>query len=296
MTRGLVVFTLALAQLFSPAVAHQISAVTPAPPTSSAFLPAVGQTTQYQYSDTLTTPKGSRRFRAALTLTSITAQKIRASIAIDGKETHRVDFYLDDTGMLQPVSMPEPEVKSTNPRRNSPQNERAAAVQAFVSRISLASRMGTQPTEETSFRVKVIVPGASCPLNPTLVFRASQPATLVADANDTTSVSSPQGNRRLFMPLGLGIGAGFIGGAIGGTPGRLIGISISATSLVVSLARSRHSGPSPADVSLHIDGKLADGRLQALSGDQEVIVHGKQTRTISDKWSLVAESEVSAGL
>jgi hypothetical protein len=292
MTRGFVIFILALAQSFPAAVAQQIPVEMPVPPTSSAFLPAVGQSTQYEYSDTVTTPQGSRRFRATLTLTSITAQKIQASIAINGKQTHSVDFYLDETGMLQPVSMSEPEVKPTSKRRNSPQNERAAAVQAFVSRISLASRLGARPGQETSFQVKLVVPGASCPLHPTLVLRPSQPATLVADANDTTSVNSPQGNRRLFMPLGLGIGAGFIGGAIGGTPGRIIGISISTTSLLVSLARSRHSGPSPADVSLHIDGRLADGRLQALSGDQEVIVHGKQTRTVSDKWSLLAESEV----
>jgi hypothetical protein len=166
----------------------------------------------------------------------------------------------------------------------------------LVSRVALASHVPRQQTQETSFRIRINVPGTSCPLNPTLVLKPTEPEALVADASDTTSVSSPKANRHLFMPLGLGIGAGFIGGAIGGTPGRIVGISISATSLVVTLLRSSHPASEPADVSLHIDGKLADSRLQMLSGDQEVIVHGKRTRTISDKWSLIAEPAVSASI
>jgi hypothetical protein len=100
------------------------------------------------------------------------------------------------------------------------------------------------------------------------------------------------------MPVGLGIGAGFIGRAIGGTPGRIVGISIGATFLVISLARAGHAAHQlRADVRLHIDGKLADGRLPVLSGDQEVIIHAsKHTRTISDKWSFVARAGVVAGL
>jgi hypothetical protein len=287
MRNCLIAITFAFAGLLS-ATAQPSSAETPAPATSSAFLPAIGQSTQYEYSDVVTTPKGTRRFAAALTLTSVTAKDIRATIAVNGKESRSVDFYLDETGMLQPLSMPESETKSTNKRRGGQQNQQVAPIQAFVSRISLASRIAAQPAQEASFRVKITVPGASCPLHPTLVLKPNQPEALVADANDTTSVSS-QENRRVFMPLGLGIGAGFIGGAIGGTPGRIVGISISATSLVVSLARARHSGPHPADVSLHIDGKLGDSRLQTLSGDQEVIVHARKHRqTISDKWSFVA--------
>jgi hypothetical protein len=295
MRRGLIALALVLVGVF-PVIAQESSDGTATPAASSAFLPMKGQSTQYEYSDTLTTTKGSRRFTATHTLTLVTAKEIRASVAINGKEPRSVDFYVDDTGTLQPTSVPEPETNATNKRHSSHQSEQADDIHAFVSRISLASRIGAQASQETSFRIRITVPGASCPLNPTLVMRPTQPEELVADASDTTSVSSPKASRHLFMPLGLGIGAGFIGGAIGGTPGRIVGISISATSLVVTLLRSHHSGPLPADVSLHIDGKLADGRLQTLSGDQEVIVHGKRTHTISDKWSLVAGSAESAAL
>ena len=285
MRRGLIAFLFVLVG-FLPAVAQQSPGGT-ATPASSAFLPTIGQSTQYEYSDTLTTPKGIRRFTATLTLTSDTASNIRASIAINGKESRSLDFLVDDTGAIVPTSVPRPAAESGS-RRNRKQSEQAAAVQAFVSRISLASRIVTHSAGEASFPVKISVPGASCPLNKTLVFKPTQPEALVADANDTTSISSPQANRGLLMPLGLGIGGGFIGGAIGGTPGRIVGISIGATSLVVNLARTRHAGPFPADVSLHIDGQLADGWLQTLSGDQEVVVHaGKSTHTIDEKWSLV---------
>jgi hypothetical protein len=295
MSRDLIVFIFPFLVALS-AIAQESPAGTMAPAASSAFLPMMGQSAQYEYSDTLTTQKKTRRFTATLTLASVTPKEIRATIAIEGKEPRNLDFYVDDTGTLQPMSVPEPEPNSTSRRHGSEQSEQADTLRAFVSRVALASRIAAQPTQETSFRVKIAVPGASCPLNPTLVLKPAQPETLVADANDTTSVSSPE-KRRIFMPLGLGIGAGFIGGAIGGTPGRIVGISISATSLIVTLLRAGHSHPTlPADVTLHIDGKLANSRLQALSGDQEVIVHGTHTRTISDKWSLVAGSRVSASL
>jgi hypothetical protein len=296
MRRGLTAFAFVLVAMLS-AMAQQSSGEPAMPTASTAFLPRVGQSTQYKYSDTITSPKGTRRFTATLRLTSVTAERVQASIAINGKEPHSIDFFVDDLDTLQPTSMPDGGRESANKRHNSDQTQQAAAIQAFVSRISLASRIAAQPTQETSFQTKMVIPGASCPLHPTLVLKPTQPEEVVADASDTTSVSASQGNRRLFMPLGLGIGAGFIGGAIGGTPGRIVGISISATSLVVSLVRSRHSGPLPADVSLHIEGKLADGRLQSLSGDQELVVHAsKHTHTITDKWSLVAGSEFTAGL
>jgi hypothetical protein len=294
MRRGLIAFAFMLGG-FLPAIAQQSSGGTAARAPSSTFLPLIGQSAQYQYSDTVTTQKGSRRLTAVITLTSVTAKEIRASIEINGKESRNVEFYLDDTGTLQPTSMPEPEANSTRKRSNH-YNEQADAVHAFVSRISLASRIAAHPAEEESFPVKISLPGASCPLQPTLVLKPTQTETLVANASDTTSVSSPQARHGLFMPLGLGIGAGFIGGAIGGTPGRIVGLSISATSLVITLLRSHHSGPLPADVGLHIEGKLADNRLQTLSGDQEVVIHGKRTRTISDRWSLVARSATTAAL
>lgn len=293
MSGGLITVTFALAALL-PAVAQQPSADPATPATSSAFLPAIGESRQYRYLDTLTTAKHSRNFSAALTLTSVSAKEIHATVAIDGKDPHSLDFYLDDTGTLQPTSMPGTDGNSKNRRHGRSQSEEAAAFQSFVSRISLASRIGAKSTQEASFRVKLMVPGASCPLNPTLVLKPTQPEAIIGDANDTTSVNSPA-NRRLFMPLGLGFGAGFIGGAIGGTPGRIVGISISATSLVIGIAR--HAGPQPADVSLHIDGKLADNRLQTLSGDQEVLVHANnRTHTISDKWSLAAGPALIGGL
>jgi hypothetical protein len=294
MRRGLIAFTFVLLG-FLPSIAQESSIGTATPAASFAFLPITGQSNQYEYSDTLTTPKGIRRFTATLKLTSVTAREIRATIVINGEESRSLDFYVDETGELRPASVPELATEPRNKRRSRQQSEQAAALESFVSRISLTSRIGAHPAGATSFPVKITVPGASCPMSPTIVLKSTQPEALVADANDTTSVSSTQ-NRQLFLPLGLGIGAGFIGGAVGGTPGRIVGLSISVTSLVVSLARSRHSGPSPADVSLHIDGKVADSRLQTLSGDQEVIIRGKRTRTISDKWSLIAEPTVSAGL
>jgi hypothetical protein len=286
MRRALNIFTFVLVGVVS-AMAQQSSEGAATPAAASAFLPMIGQNTRYEYSDTVTTAKGTTKLTATLTLTSDAARNIRASIAIDGEEPRSLDFLVDDSGALQPTSVPEPAPESRDRRHRSKQREQAAALQAFVSRISLASRIVAHPADETSFLVKTTVPGATCPLNQTLVLKPTQ-SELVADANDTISISSPQGNRRLLMPLGMGIGAGFIGGAIGGTPGRIVGISISATSLVVNLARTRHSGPFPADVSLHIDGKLADGSLQTLSGDQQVIVHtGKSLHTIHEKWSLV---------
>jgi hypothetical protein len=296
MKRGLMGFAFVFVGVLS-AMAQQSSAGAATPAASSAFLPMIGQSAQYEYSDTLTTPKGTTRLTATMTLTSDTARNIRASIAINGKESRSLDFLVDDVGALHPTSAPELAPESRYRRHRSKQSQQAAAVQEFVSRISLASRIVAHPAEETSFPVKTTVPGTTCPLNQTLVLKPTQPEALVADANDTTSISSPQANRRLLMPLGLGIGAGFIGGAIGGTPGRIAGISISATSLVVNLARTRHAGPFPADVSLHVDGKLADGRLQSLSGDQEVVVHtGKSQHTIDEKWSLVRQKPDFASL
>jgi hypothetical protein len=296
MRRGPIVLAFVLVGLL-PTIAQESSDGTASPAASSAFLPMMGQSTQYKYSDTLTTQKKTRRFTATLTLTWVTVKEIRASIAINGQEPRTLDFYVDETGALQLMSMLEADSKSTNKRRSPDRKEQADALQALVSRVALASRVPRHQTQETTFRVRITIPGASCPLNPTLVLKPTQPEELVADASDTTSVNSPKANRHLFMPLGLGIGAGFIGGAIGGTPGRIVGISISATSLLVTLLRAGHSNPLlPADVSLHIDGKLADSRLQTLSGDQEVIVHGKRARTISDKWSLVAGTAVSASI
>jgi hypothetical protein len=296
MRRSLIVFTFAIVGGISATAqipAAEISATAPA----STFLPAIGQSEQYRYLDTVTARRTSARVSGTLTLTSVTAKKVQATITVDGNEPRSVDFYVDDTGALLPMSIPEPITKSGNKRHSSDQEQRAIAAQALLIRLSLASRIGARPGEGISFPVKFNVDGASCPLNPTLVVKTVEQETLIGDAKDKTSINPPRANQKVFMPLGLGIGAGFIGGAIGGTPGRIAGISISATSFVVGIVRARHSRPLPADVNLHIDGKLADGRLLTLSGDQEVIMHsGKHTRTISEKWSIVTETGASARL
>jgi hypothetical protein len=295
MRRSLIVFTFAIVGGISATAqipAAKISAAAPA----STFLPAIGQSEQYRYLDTVATRRTSTTVSGRLTLTSVTAQKVQATITVDSNEPRSVDFSVDDTGSLLPLSIAEPETKSGNKRRRSDQEQRTIAAQALLTRLSLASRIGAHPGEEISFPVKLNLAGVSCPLNPTLVIKTEQ-ETLAGEAKDTTSINPPRANQKVFLPLGLGIGAGFIGGAIGGTPGKIAGISISATSFVVGIVRARHSRPLPADVNLHIDGKLAGGRLLSLFGDQEVIMHsGKHTVTISEKWSIVTEPEVSARL
>jgi hypothetical protein len=126
--------------------------------------------------------------------------------------------------------------------------------------------------------------GPVVPVNPILYIKPTATNAFVADASDTTAINPPQKQRRhLLFPVGLGI----LGGAVGGAAGRVVGFpATGATALVANRGRS---GPLTADIKLHINGKLASGRLRTLSGDQEEVIHTKRhTRTFSDRWSLVA--------
>jgi hypothetical protein len=174
MRTGLTCFAFVLVG-FLPAIAQQPSTEAAAPVAFFAFWPAIGQSRRYQYSDTSTTSKRNQGFAATLTLTSVSTKEMRATITVNGGAERSLNFYVDDGGTLQPMSMLETNSKSPNKRRSQDQSEQAVALQALVSRISLASRIGAQPTQETSFQAKINVPEASCPLNPTLVLKPTEP-------------------------------------------------------------------------------------------------------------------------
>jgi len=153
--------------------------------------------------------------------------------------------------------------------------------------LSLAARVGEYPGEEMSFPVLLDVPWASSPVNPILYVKPTAPDAFVATAEDTTSINPPQPVRpQILRSVAIGMGAGALAGAIGGTAGRFVGPIVT----VVSIATRPHSGPQSADVTLHLKGQLANGRLRTLSCNREYTVHAnKHPRTFNDQWSLVAE-------
>jgi hypothetical protein len=258
---------------------------------ASALLPPVNQSVHYQYADTTTTPKGTKYQAGTLTLTAVAENEIQATITVQGRGSHTQNFLVDQSGGLQPAAAAEPVPSRSNNGGGSAQAERRAAEQALLFRLSIASRIGAHMGAETSFPLQLNVPWASGPVNPILTIKWTEPAAFVGVASDNTSVNPIQQkskmSRHLLLPLGLGLA----GGAIGGTPGRIVaagGAAISVVTVVTAIRAS--SGPLPADVTVHVSGQLAQGRLRALSGDQEEVVHqGKKTHTFSDKWSLVAQ-------
>jgi len=257
-------------------------------PPPSAFLPPVGQTVSYRYSDTVTTPKGTESEAATLTLTAVVGNDIQVTITVDGKGSRNLHLSVDETGALQPVSVPELVASLSSNQGGSDQNEQSAAVQALLLRLSLAARIGAHPGGDTSFPVQLNVSWASGPVNPILFIR-STPDAFVADASDTTSINPPQQNQWQDKLIPAGAGVGIVAAVIGGRTGTIVGVATGAAALVLRFAHGR-SGPLPVDVTLHITGQLTESRLRMLSGDQEEVVHGKEhPRTVSsDKWSLVA--------
>ena len=266
-------------------VATAAAASTSTPTQTSAFLPAVGQSVHYRYSDTVTTPKGSKSGAATLTIKTITENEVEVTIAVDGEGSRSLEFHVDETGTLQPASAPEPAGSSSRKHGARDAGEEKNAAQALLSRLSIAARIGAKPGTEMSFPIQLNVPWASGPVNPILHVTSTAPNALAGDASDTTSINPPQKqHRHALLPVGLGL----LGGAVGGTTGRIAGVAgTGATAVAMNRGRS---GPVPAEVKLRVTGQLADGRLRTLSGDQEIEAHaGKHSNTFGDKWSLVAE-------
>lgn len=289
-------FSLAPLFLCPLAISAGAAVSTDQPP--SAFLPPAGQTVHYRYSDTVTTPMAPKKKKrtkseaATLTITTVSAKDVQVTIAVEGKGTRSLNFQVDETGALQPASaMPDSFILPSSSRGDNDRNEQRAAEQALLLRLSLASRIGAHPGAETSFPFLLNVPWASGPVNPILSIKSTGSDTFVADASAMTSINPPQKKQSKHVIPYL-FGLGILGSAVGGTPGRIAGLSATAVLAAVAYVRGRHSGrPQPVDVTLHIAGQFANGRLQMLSGNQqENAQEKKKTRTyFSDKWSLVAE-------
>ena len=259
-------------------------------PTPSAFLPPVGKTVEYRYSDTLTPSKKNHKpmsGTATLTITATSPTEYHARIAVDGKAPSTLILHLDATGALQPDSGLESVALLPGKHKGDDDKEQRVAAQALVDRLSLSAQMPAHPEAGASFPIQLDVPGASVPLNPVLYIKTPGQDSFTADANDTTSITPPQKKRRRFIGL---FGLGILGGVLGGTPGRVVGLSVSAATAITLIASShRHSKPIPADVSLHVTSVIANDRIQKLSGEQQLVVHAKKgSYTLGDAWSFVA--------
>ena len=145
----------------------------------SAFLPPLGQTVHYRFSDTIVTPKESRSEAGTLTLTAVGGNEIKATLAIGEKAPRSFAFQVDPTGALQPAAELDP--PSDKPHRSG-KSEPSAREQAFLLRLSLAARIGAHPGEEMSMPVLLNVPWASGPVNPILYVKPTTPDAFVGEA------------------------------------------------------------------------------------------------------------------
>jgi hypothetical protein len=287
MKKDFTTFVLAWALVLSvQAIAQQandgaVSATLAAP---SAFLPSPGQTLSYRFSDTLITPKETKSEAGTLTLTAVTGNEIKATVAIDNKAPRSFSLHEDQTGALQASTPP-----SATPR-HSRQSAPGDAEQALLLRLSLAAQIGARPGEEMSIPVLLNVPWASSPVNPTLYVKPTTEDAFTADATDSTTINPPQkGRPHILRSVAISAGAGILAGQIGGTAGSVIRPIVTVGSILIA-SRSR-SGPQPTEVTLHITGQLADGRLQRLSGNQKYSVAQKEhSRISSENWQLLAQS------
>ena len=282
---ALVICVQAIAQKPTPA-ATETGATENAVAQSSAFLPPVGQSVHYRFSDTFTTPKESKSEAGTLTLTAVTGNDIKATVAIDNQAPRNFALHVDQTGALQPAAgLDQP---SPTPRHHSPSAPRAAE-KDFLLRLSLAAQIGAHPGEEMSIPVLLNVPWASGPVTPTLNVKSTAPDAFTGEAIDTTTINPPP-NRgpHILRSVTISTGAGIAAGEIGGTTGRILRPIVTVSSILI--ATRSHSGPQPTDVTLHISGQLSDGRLQRLSGNQEYTIAQKEhSRIFSDQWQLVAQ-------
>jgi hypothetical protein len=258
----------------------------------SAFLPAPGQTTLYRFSDLLKTPNGDKSLAGTLTLTMLSPDEVRATIAMEGKESRSFELHVDETGALQlvPGSEPAAQADGAESLRKGGLSEPSAAEEQLIRRLSLVARICAHPGKETSFPVLLDVPWASGPVDPLLSVQMTAPETFIADANEATTINPPsKGRPHILRSVLISVGIGVAASQIGGIPGRVVGPVVSIGSLVIA-SRAR-AGALPTDVRLHSAGSFSEGRLQTISGTQEYAVHaGKHSRTFSDTWSLVLES------
>jgi hypothetical protein len=167
----------------------------------SAFLPPLGQTVHYRFSDTIVTPKESRSEAGTLTLTAVGGNEIKATLAIGEKAPRSFAFQVDPTGALQPAAELDP--PSDKPHRSG-KSEPSAREQAFLLRLSLAARIGAHPGEEMSMPVLLNVPWASGPVNPILYVKPTTPDAFVGEATDTTTTNPPQqGRAHIFRRIAI---------------------------------------------------------------------------------------------
>ena len=217
-----------------------------------------------------------------LTLRSVADNNIQVTFAIDGRDAHSLDFYIDQTGALQPVVTPEAMAPRTRKTKDADLVRDRAVAEALALRLSLASRVATRT--ETSFPIVLSVPWANGPINPILSIRSASDDSFVGDAYATAFVNPPKSRHKfgLLVPFGLGVAGAFATGVTGGL--------IAAAGPVASTWAGNHSSnPLPVDVSLHLVGDFSRGRLRSISGDQEDLVHsGKHTSKSTEQWSIVA--------
>lgn len=256
----------------------------------SGFLPAVGETVRYRYTDTNTRLKRTHSSAATLTLTAITGNKIRVEVGIDGGSRRAFQFRVDQDGLLELISAPDPTAFGSTKSPSSGQAEDVTIAPALLLRLGVVSRICIHLNEETSFSALLYAPWANAPMIPILSVTPNGPNAFVADAHDTTLINSPLTKSQIgksmlvyrLISIGVGAGVGAIGGPVGAGVGAALGVTISIIQF------HNRPKPVPTDVTLHMSGRVIDGHLQAVSGDEEYVSHVKRrTRTASDQWSLV---------
>lgn len=275
---------------FAPIVFCALLAMAGAATAASTFLPPVGQTARYRFSDTVIGGKGTKTLSGTLTVLSVSEDRVQLSIAIDGKAQRTFDLRVDATGALDAERETAAAVPATDSHVDR-QAQPGAAEQALILQLSLASRVGAHPVADVaSFPVLLDIPWAREPVNPMLEIRRTGPDAFAGEAKDTTTINPPGRNREhIVRDRAISVGVGILASQIGGNGvGRVVGPVVTLTTLLI--ASHNHSGqPQPADVSLHVTGRLGGGRLQAISCDEEYIVHpGKHAQTFGDRWSLTA--------
>jgi hypothetical protein len=144
---------------FAPIVICALVAMADAATAASTFLPPVGQTARYRFSDTVIGGKGTKTLSGSLTLLSVTEDRAQLSIAIDGKAPRTFNLHVDATGALDAEKGISAAVSPTDSRAGG-QALPGVAEQALILQLSLASRAGAHPADVESFPVLLDIPWA----------------------------------------------------------------------------------------------------------------------------------------
>jgi hypothetical protein len=107
----------------------------------TAFLPPAGQTVHYRFSDTVTTPQGTKSVAGLLTLRRLPENNVQATIAVDGKQSRRLTFHVEPTGALEPVSPLKAVSSSSSEQPRSGKNQQKDAAQVLP-RAAVSSGAG----------------------------------------------------------------------------------------------------------------------------------------------------------